>query len=311
MNCRTPKREGPLHASCEEEFPAGCAGAHYARSPIPSGAYLMGDAFAEGYARDGEQYVHEVDVGEFAIAPTTVTNRRFAEFADAAGYRTTAEQAGTSAVFQGALNPRAAGDVLGRAAGTSWWLNVRGADWAHPYGPGSSWEEVADHPAVHVSWYDAVAYCRWEGSRLPTEAEWEYAARGGLAQRRYPWGDELEPDGRSRCNIWRGSFPEVNTADDGWALTAPVDAFDSNGYGLYQMTGNVWEWCWDWFDSRAYLRSPRHNPAGPVTGRERVLRGGSYLCHVSYCFRYRVAARSRNTPDSSTGNAGFRTVALN
>jgi formylglycine-generating enzyme required for sulfatase activity len=268
----------------------------------------MGDPFGEGYPGDGEGYVHEVEVGGFRIAPTTVSNERFARFAGDTGYRTTAELAGSSAVFLSAVHPDAAGHVAGRAAATPWWLEVRGADWAHPAGPGSSWRDVSDHPVVHVSWDDAVAFCRWEGSRLPTEAEWEYAARGGLAGRRYPWGDELEPGGEYRCNIWRGTFPAVNTAEDGWTATAPADAFEPNGYGLYQMTGNVWEWCLDWFSPRAYLRSPPRDPAGPARGRERVVRGGSHLCHASYCFRYRVAARSRNTPDSSTGNCGFRTV---
>jgi len=268
----------------------------------------MGDPFGEGYPGDGEGYLHEVEVDSFRIAPVAVSNERFARFAGDTGYRTTAEVAGSSAVFHGAVHQDAAGHIVGRAAATPWWLEVRGADWAHPAGPGSSWQDIPDHPVVHVSWDDAVAFCRWEGSRLPTEAEWEYAARGGLAGKRYPWGDELEPGGEYRCNIWRGTFPTVNTAEDGWPATAPVDAFEPNGYGLYQMTGNVWEWCWDWFDPRAYLRSLRRNPVGPARGRERVVRGGSHLCHVSYCFRYRVAARSRNTPDSSTGNCGFRTA---
>jgi formylglycine-generating enzyme required for sulfatase activity len=161
--------------------------------------------------------------------------------------------------------------------------------------------ERLDHPVVHVSWDDATAFAAWEGKRLPTEAEWEHAARGGLVQQRYPWGDEREPDGEHRMNVWQGSFPVDNTAADGWVGTAPVDAYPPNGYGLHNMTGNVWEWCADWFAHRPV-------PGGPATGTSRVMRGGSYLCHDSYCRRYRVAARSANAPDSSTGNIGLRCV---
>ncbi len=283
-------------------------GLDYSHVGVPAGSFQMGDPFGEGYPGDGELHLHEVDLDAFAISPTTVTNERFARFVVDTGYRTTAEVEGSSAVFHTALCPDAADAVAGRVRSAPWWLDVRGADWAHPTGPGSTWQDVPDHPVVHVSWDDAMAFCHWEGSRLPTEAEWEYAARGGLHAKRYPWGDELEPDGTPRLNIFRGRFPVENTATDGYSTTAPVDAFEPNGFGLFNMTGNVWEWCLDWFDPRAYPRSPRRNPAGPPHGSEKVTRGGSYLCHVSYCFRYRVAARSRNTPDSSTGNCGFRTV---
>ncbi|MFD4248019.1 formylglycine-generating enzyme family protein [Streptomyces sp. NPDC058525] len=174
-------------------------------------------------------------------------------------------------------------------AAVSWWRAVPGSSWRRPEGAGSSVTARQDHPVVHVSWNDAQAYCAWSGTRLPTEAEWEYAARGGLEQRRYPWGDDLTPGGRHMCNIWQGDFPTLNTADDGYEGTAPADSFHPNGFGLHNVVGNVWEWCADWF--------------GP--GTSRVMRGGSYLCHDSYCNRYRVAARSSNTPDSSTGNIGF------
>jgi formylglycine-generating enzyme required for sulfatase activity len=201
-------------------------------------------------------------------------------------------------------------DVLGAAGGTPWWINVRGADWEHPAGPRSNWQEIPDHPVVQVSWNDAQAYCRWAGRRLPTEAEWEYAARGGLTGKRYAWGDELHgPAGEHLCNIWQGEFPRNNTEADGFLATAPVRTFQPNGFGLYEVAGNVWEWCSDWFLPKYYRNAPGDNPQGPTIGRGRVMRGGSFLCHDSYCNRYRVAARSSNTPDSASSNCGFRTVA--
>jgi formylglycine-generating enzyme len=163
-----------------------------------------------------------------------------------------------------------------------------------------------DHPVVHVSWNDAMAYCAWSGQRLPTEAEWEYAARGGLTGKNYPWGDKLRPGGKHLCNIWQGEFPRINTADDGYEETCPTDAFPPNGFGLYSITGNTWEWCADWFSTDFHRDGPRNDPKGPDTGTNRVIKGGSFLCHKSYCNRYRVAARSSNTPDSSTSHMSFR-----
>ena len=176
-----------------------------------------------------------------------------------------------------------------------WWRQVEGADWRHPEGPQSTLDDRADHPVVHVSWNDARAYCAWAGKRLPTEAEWEYAARGGLEQQPFPWGDELEPDGEHRMNVWQGTFPARQHRGDGYLGTAPVDAFPPNGYGLHNMTGNVWEWCADWFDPSSTPRA-RATTRGPATGTHRLMRGGSYLCHASYCYRYRVAARAAQPP---------------
>jgi sulfatase modifying factor 1 len=276
--------------------------------PIPGGTYTMGDVFGEGYPGDGESPIHEVHVNSFKIDATAVTNQMFAAFIADTGHRSEAEVYGSSAVFH-LLSTAKTEDILGIAAGAPWWLNIRGADWAHPAGPDSRWEDLPNHPVVHVSHNDALAYCRWAGRRLPTEAEWEYAARGGLQGMRYAWGNELTPNGEYRCNIWQGSFPQKNTAEDGYLGTAPVKAFPPNGYGLYEVAGNVWEWCSDWFLPKYYRTSPLDNPQGPTVGAGRVMRGGSYLCHDSYCNRYRVAARTSNTPESSSGNCGFRTVA--
>ncbi|HEY6317627.1 MAG TPA: SUMF1/EgtB/PvdO family nonheme iron enzyme, partial [Acidimicrobiia bacterium] len=186
-----------------------------------------------------------------------------------------------------------------------WWRQVRGATWQNPEGPTSTIDNRLDHPVVHISWNDAQAYCAWSGTRLPSEAEWEYAARAG-SRGPFPWGDELEPDGQHRMNVFQGRFPAANTGADGYLATAPVGAFWPNGFGLYNVTGNVWEWCEDWYSPDSYANSPRDNPRGPAEGSTRVERGGSYLCHASYCRRYRVSARVGNEPASSSGNLGFR-----
>lgn len=275
---------------------------------IPAGTFWMGSPSGDGYPDDGEGPVHEVALSEFSIAATTVTNADYLAFCEATGHLTLAEREGWSFVFGGLL-PDDFPPTRGVAA-APWWRQVEGADWRHPAGPHTTVVDVLDHPVVHVTWDDAVAYCRWSGTRLPTEAEWEYAARGGQPSRTYPWGDD-EPDaGGWRANIWQGVFPHRNTLEDGWLTTAPVHSYVPNGYGLWQPVGNVWEWCADWFDAGYYAHSPRENPTGPESGTARVLRGGSYLCHSSYCNRYRNSARSQNTPDSSMGNAGFRTVSL-
>ncbi|MFD7571040.1 formylglycine-generating enzyme family protein [Streptomyces sp. NPDC059810] len=258
---------------------------------LPGGTFRMGDAFGEGYPGDREGPVREVTVAPFAIDATAVTNARYAAFVEATGHRTDAERFGSSFVFHLLLPPAAERHVLGAVPQAPWWLGVSGAAWHTPEGPGSDLEGRADHPVVHISHDDALAYCAWAGVRLPTEAEWEYAARGGLDGARYPWGDEFTPGGREMCHTWLGTFPHRSEREGGHIGTVPATAHAPNGYGLHNTSGNVWEWCADAWDR---------------DGRERVIRGGSYLCHATHCNRYRVAARSRNTPDSSTGHGGFR-----
>jgi formylglycine-generating enzyme required for sulfatase activity len=264
----------------------------------------MGDESVWAYPGDGEGPVHEVALDAFGIDVHTVTNDQFARFIEATGHVTDAERYGWSFVFGGFLPddfPPTRGVVH-----APWWRQVEGASWHRPEGPDTDLTDRGDHPVVHVSWNDAQAYCAWTGTRLPTEAEWERAARGGAVGLSFPWGDELEPDGEHRMNVFQGSFPAENTAADGFVGTAPVDAFAPNGFGLHNATGNVWEWCADWYEPGYYAQSPGHAPAGPADGTNKVQRGGSYLCHISYCRRYRVAARMGSEPESSTGNLGFR-----
>lgn len=275
---------------------------------IPGGTFQMGTEDKDGFPSDGEGPIRHVKVDSFYIDSYTVTNAEFSRFIDDTAYVTDAEKFGWSFVFHLLLSEEAKRHVIQDVPGTPWWLVVEGAAWNSPEGPGSSLQGRMDHPVTHVSWNDAIAYCEWSGKRLPTEAEWEYAARGSLEQKRYPWGDELRPDGEHYCNIWQGTFPENNTKADGYLGTAPAESFPANGYGLYNMAGNVWEWCMDWFTSENDKKGGLTNPKGAATGHSKVIRGGSYLCHDSYCNRYRVAARSANTPDSSTANMGFRCV---
>lgn len=271
---------------------------------MPGGTFQMGTDDREGFPDDGEGPVRPVELRAFAIDATAVTNTSFSSFVEETGYRTEAEAWGWSYVFASFL-PGAVRKVSPRPPTTPWWCAVQAADWRRPEGPGSDLTDRGDHPVVHVSWADAVAYCTWAGGRLPTEAEWEYAARGGLHGARYPWGDDLTPGGQHLCNIWQGQFPVKNTVDDGHRGTAPVRSFPPNQLGLYEVAGNVWEWTADWWGTD-HPPSLTRNPTGPDAGTAKVMRGGSYLCHASYCNRYRVAARTRNDPDSSSGNQGIR-----
>lgn len=279
---------------------------------VSGGTFEMGTDDDVGFPADGEGPARSVTVSPFFIDRYAVTNAQFLTFVKDTGYETDAERFGWSFVFEDFLPDAARPHVMDRVPDAPWWVAVEGASWLRPEGPGSNVleDDRLLHPVTQVSWRDAAAYAEWAGVRLPTEAEWEYAARGGLTGARYPWGDELKPNGDHRCNIWQGEFPDHNTGEDGYLGTAPVNAFESNGFGLHNVSGNVWEWCADWFSAEHHTTSAYdpENPRGPTDGDERVMRGGSFLCHRSWCNRYRVAARSKNTPDSGTGNIGFRCV---
>ncbi len=291
--------------------PSGSTPSHKGMIQLDGGSFLMGARGAGVRFADGEGPIRETVVAAFWIDATTVTNAAFAAFVEASGYVTEAERFGWSFVHASQLSDaQRIQHASSKVAGLEWWFGIPQADWRHPLGDGHDFFDLqrADHPVVHVTWNDAAAYAQWAGKRLPTEAEWEFAARGGLAQKIYPWGDVLLPDGKHRCNIWQGTFPELDTGEDGYRGTAPARSFPPNGYGLYNMTGNVWEWVGDWFSPTYGRNAPREYPAGPETGTRRVMKGGSYLCHASYCNRYRCSARSSNTPDTSTGHLGFRCV---
>jgi sulfatase modifying factor 1 len=280
---------------------------------IAGGAFSMGGDDHDAFPDDGEGPVRMVTLKPFYIDAACVTNAQFAGFIKATGYETEAERFGWSFVFHLLVGGEARVHIVdGVVPGAPWWLGVKGATWRAPEGSGSSFANRQNHPVVHVSWNDAVAYATWAGKRLPTEAEWERAARGGVERARFPWGDELTPRGKHRCNIWQGEFPLRNTAEDGYVSTAPATAFAPNSFGLYNTSGNVWEWCSDWWSATWHVPESvetRGDPQGPPEGSDKVIRGGSYLCHASYCNRYRVAARTHTTPDSATGHTGFRCAA--
>jgi formylglycine-generating enzyme required for sulfatase activity len=310
--CCVPVRGTGRDAPSAEHGQPPAAGARPTPPPalaaIASGSFRMGTDSTEGFADDGEGPARDIFVDAFRIAPAAVTNREFNEFVRATSYLTDADRCGFSFVFYLQVPQAARKQVRRLPAGLPWWLPVAYASWQRPNGPGSHIRDRLDHPVVHVSWNDATAYCEWAGVRLPTEAEWERAARGGLQGKRYPWGDELERDGQPRCNIWRGSFPHA--VAEGWSPgTITALSGEPNGYGLYNVAGNVWEWCSDWFDPGYHRSTGGRNPRASTPSGRRSMRGGSFLCHDSYCNRYRVAARGSNTPDSSSSNCGFRVAA--
>jgi sulfatase modifying factor 1 len=300
---------------------------------IPGGTFMMG---ADNRQADKDEYPkHEVTVTAFYIDKTEVTNAEFEKFINATGYITTAEKKPDWEEMKKTLppgTPKPPDDELVAASLVfkqtqfpvdlndygQWWSWVPGADWRHPEGPGSSTRGRENYPVVQVSWFDAMAYCKWAGKQLPTEAQWEFAARGGLSNNIYPWGNEHVNAGKPKANTWEGKFPYANEKKDGFVTLAPVKKYAPNGYGLYDMAGNVWEWCSDWYDAGYYKNISTHStdpkgssksfdPAEPLMPK-RSLRGGSFLCNDSYCSGYRVSRRMRSTPDTGLEHTGFRCV---
>lgn len=271
---------------------------------IPGGTVITGTK-TPFLRQDGEGILRRTKLKPYRIDPFAVTNAWFKRFVAETGYRTEAERFGWSLVFHLFVPENTPVQYV---VETPWWAKVEGADWMHPYGPHSSLEGLEDHPVTHVSWNDANAFADWAGGRLPTEAEWEHAARGGLANAQYPWGETEPTDEAPLCNIWQGRFPDHNTLADGYLGTAPVKSFAPNGYGLYNMSGNVWEWCAEPFRLRSVAGAARERNRIAAADDQRLLKGGSYLCHKSYCYRYRIPARTGVSADSSTGHMGFRLV---
>jgi sulfatase modifying factor 1 len=290
---------------------------------IPGGTFWMG-------TEDGhpdEVPVHQVTVDGFWMDKTEVTNEQFEKFVRATGYVTVAERKPDPKDFPGVPTENlVAGSVVfapppGEVPLDNhyiWWKYLPGANWRHPEGPDASIQGREKHPVVHVCWDDAAAYAKWSGKRLPTEAEWEFAARGGLDRQPYGWGKEQVPKGQWQANIWQGKFPNENTLADKYYTTAPVASFPPNGYGLYDIAGNVWEWCQDWYRPDTYAKGPDKNPSGPGDSFDpnepglpkKVMRGGSYLCSDLYCTGYRPSARMKSSPDTGLIHTGFRCVRL-
>ncbi|OQV12816.1 Sulfatase-modifying factor 1 [Hypsibius exemplaris] len=275
---------------------------------IPAGKFRMGTDEPQ-FPADGEGPSRPVELDGFLMDTMEVSNAQFKDFVDATDYITEAESFGNSFVFFGMMTEAQMEVVNESVAAAPWWYKTPNAYWREPEGIDSNLDDRWDHPVTHVSWNDAVAYCKWRGKRLPTEAEWEYACRGGLENHLFPWGNKLTGKGGvHKTNIWQGEFPTNNTGEDGWMWTAPVDMFEANKYGLKQMTGNVWEWTADYWNTH-HKQDLKKNPKGPKKGTDKVKKGGSFLCHKSYCYRYRCEARSQNGVDSAASNLGFRCVA--
>lgn len=313
VNPDLPTNPDPPPQTGKAADPLGAPSTTQLRS-LPGGWFYMGTD-RPLYKQDGESPRRHVFVSPFSIAATTVSNADFARFVSETGYVTSAETLGRSFVFNPCTNSTSANSASVTYA--PWWHDTEAACWHSPQGAGSSIEALADHPVTHVSYTDALHYCDWSGTRLPTEAQWEYAARGEHSARGehgardehidcgFPWGDTLEPDGQHLCNVWQGQFPTHNIVSDGYERTAPVSAYPPNSFGLHNMTGNVWEWVADRFTANHSPR-PVKNPAGPLNGNNFVTRGGSFLCHHSYCARYHVFSRQALSAETSCANVGFR-----
>ena len=304
-SCCVPHTEGEARAPStrSETLSEGMDPSFRDCVAIPGGLALVGTN-APDIVIDGEGPLRRKKVKKLYWEKGAVTVDAFTRFVEATGYKTEAETFGWSFVFFQHI-PEGAEKTLG-IDGLEWWRGVNGADWRWPNGPKGECA-LPDHPVTHVSWNDAKAYAEWAGGRLPTEAEWEHAARGGLGDVRFPWGSDLPNDTDFfPCNIWQGEFPVMNTAADGHIGTAPAISFEPNGFGLYNMVGNVWEWNADTFKVRSLKRMARQ--PNVTTKGNRIIKGGSFMCHASYCFRYRIAARTSNTPDSSSSHTGFRVV---
>lgn len=305
--CCAPNRDSPSSVEEPTIRPSlqGSQSGYDSAVRIAGGVAMVGTR-SPGIEDDGETPLRTVRVKPFRMAPTVVTNEQFSAFVEATGYVTEAERFGWSFVFWSQVDDRA-GETE-RSVEVEWWRKVDGADWRNINGPGTgadSWK--ADHPVVHVSWHDARAYCAWVGGRLPSEAEWEHAARAGAGDVPYPWGETAPNDHYYHpCNIWQGAFPHQNTGRDGYITTAPAQSFEPNGFGLYNMVGNVWEWTSDAYAIKSLKKNVRARLAA-MKGYK-TLKGGSFLCHASYCNRYRIAARIGNSPDSGATHQGFRVL---
>jgi len=330
-----PKRFASLNTASVGLPVANTDRSHIGMIWVKPGTFMMG---ADNKQASPDEYPkHKVTVNGFWMDATEVTNAQFAKFVKATGYKTIAERkpdwnelkkqlppdtpkpndsllVAASLVFDPPKHPVDLNDY------SQWWVWKKGADWKHPHGPGSSIKGKDNYPVVHIAWYDAVAYCKWAGKRLPTEAEWEWAARGGLENKIYPWGNEPIDEGKPKANTWQGHFPDNNTVRDKFYGLSPAASFPPNGYGLYDMAGNVWEWCADYYNSNYYSTISRpegiKNPQGPDRSsdpddpyaKKRVIRGGSFLCNDSYCSGYRVARRMKSSEDSGLEHLGFRCV---
>ncbi|TRY67137.1 hypothetical protein TCAL_11441 [Tigriopus californicus] len=275
---------------------------------VEGGTYTMGTDVPI-FVADGEAPARRVELPDFYMDMHEVSNAEFEVFVEDTEYKTEAESFGDSFAMDLFLSQATKSKISQAVKDAPWWLPVKGANWRHPEGPDSNIENRMNHPVIHVSWNDAKAYCEWAGKRLPTEAEWEYACRAGKDDRLFPWGNKWNPGGKYYGNIWTGSFPNENTGEDGYRTTNPVTEFPPNAFELFNMVGNVWEWTSDWWTIRHSPLVVHSNPQGPKNGKDKVKKGGSFMCHKDYCYRYRCAARSQNTPDSSAQNLGFRCAA--